>query len=62
MSKRAWLAMRRLRTISTLLIRANSRKEAEEIARRGYGEEIKGIDLSHYDYGPIKVLREDKKR
>jgi len=37
-------------------------KEAEEIARRGYGEEIEGVDSSHYGYGPIKVLHEDKKR
>jgi len=62
MSERAWIAQRRSRAISTLLIRAESRKEAEEIAKRGHGEEIEGIDSDHYGYGPIKVLHEDKKR
>ena len=55
-SMRTWICERRSRAVSTILVEARSKKQAQAILDAGGGE---GIDTDHYDVQRAKVIRAD---
>jgi hypothetical protein len=55
--KRWWIAEQCCRARKTIIVQAVSRKEAQDKLDAGNGE---GVDVSYYDSGMPRVIREDK--
>lgn len=56
---KTWICERLCRARKTILVRAKSRKEAQEILDDGGGEDI---DMDYYFTGRGRVVRKDKER
>jgi hypothetical protein len=64
MSERYWIAEVPARAVKTMLIRASSRKEAEEKLRDRtgkYRDDIEGLNVHYQETGIGRIVGEDKK-
>lgn len=62
MNDRYWIGEVRSRCVKTVLVKANSRKEAEmKIKNSAFDHDIEGIDVHYTPTGDGRIIREDKR-
>ena len=55
---RYWIGEQHMRVRKTVLIEANSRREAMEKSKSIVT--VPAVDMDYYCFGPCKIIREDK--
>ena len=58
--KRCWIAERCSMARKTLLVYADTRKEAQALLDSGESNGVEGVDVTYYNIGRARIVREDR--
>jgi hypothetical protein len=61
-TKRCWIAERCSRARKTLIVYASSRAEAQSKLDAGESNGVEGVDVTYYNIGRAKIIREERRQ